>query len=64
MRVSTHRAVQLHQLADTARAESAVCVRAALAALEINNRTMARRFLRRSERLNVIGIRASQKARA
>lgn len=59
---TTHRAIQLSILADTARAEASVCTRAAANAASINNRGATRYFIRRASRLNIISIRAAQKA--
>lgn len=61
-RFSTHRAIQLSVLADTARAESSVCTRAAANASSINNREATRYFINRANRLNLIAIKAAQKA--
>jgi hypothetical protein len=63
-KLSTHRTVQLSELAYTARCEAAVNARAAANAASIGNRAAARFFIRRSSRLNLIGIKAGQRVAA
>ena len=61
-RFSTHRAIQLSVLADTARAEASVLTRAAANAASIENRSAARHFINRANRFNMIAIKAAQRA--
>ena len=62
--LSTHRVIQLSDLAYTARCKAAVNARAAANAASIGNRAAARHFIRHSARLNLIGVKAAQRVAA
>ena len=55
-RISTHRVIQLSQLADTAAANRVKYYSCAISASSINNSTMAREFTRRAMRWEQIRV--------
>jgi hypothetical protein len=60
-KLSTHRVIQLSQLAYTCACSAASNSRAAAAAASIGNRAATRAFINKSSRLNAIGNRARQR---
>lgn len=61
VRISTHRVIQLSELAYAASCEAGTNSRAAAVAVSIGNSSAARAFVTRSNRLNAIAVRANQR---
>jgi hypothetical protein len=59
--ISTHRVIQLSELAYSASCDAAVNARAAANAAAIGNRSATRAFIARSSRLNAIAVRINQR---
>ena len=57
---STHRVLQLSELAYSARCAASSCTNAAVNAMSIGNRAATSAFIKRASRMNLISIRAAQ----